>query len=360
MNDITLYMKELLLTLFCGLTTVIGQAQTTAVHDISQEEDSILNIVGYFCKGDTMAYTKRMAKLQMVKNDTTIKSDIQTDFMIVVRDSMDNGYRMEFIPTGFSFNEDAQEKTDRVLAEKLWELTKDTHAIFTTDEFGTVQNIENWKEIRDVIKKGINLVIDNYYSEIPALDSVMPRKRMESLMLMQFSTEDGIKASYDELESLFGLHGTQFAIGNIDKTYSSQGYPSRTIAETGYTVKEEGDMEGDYAIRSNSITTIPSNDITEIAGNILNSFSDSGVGDKIKEVMRDTLSSVTDSDTTIKNFEHFGYFFNGWPKIIYTEKTTDFSGIVQIININDIRWTRRHFPVLEEEDEEEERNSTLL
>ena len=339
MNDITLYMKELLLTLFCGLTTVIGQAQTTAVHDISQEEDSILNIVGYFCKGDTMAYTKRMAKLQVVKNDTTIKSDIQTDFMIVVRDSMDNGYRMEFIPTGFSFNEDAQEKTDRVLAEKLWELTKDTHAIFTTDEFGTVQNIENWKEIRDVIKKGINLVIDNYYSEIPALDSVMPRKRMESL---------------------FGLHGTQFAIGNIDKTYSSQGYPSRTIAETGYTVKEEGDMEGDYAIRSNSITTIPSNDITEIAGNILNSFSASGVGDKIKEVMRDTLSSVTDSDTTIKNFEHFGYFFNGWPKIIYTEKTTDVSGIVQIININDIRWTRRHFPVPEEEDEEEERNSTLL
>ena len=339
MNDITLYMKELLLTLFCGLTTVIGQAQTTAVHDISQEEDSILNIVGYFCKGDTMAYTKRMAKLQVVKNDTTIKSDIQTDFMIVVRDSMDNGYRMEFIPTGFSFNEDAQEKTDRVLAEKLWELTKDTHAIFTTDEFGTVQNIENWKEIRDVIKKGINLVIDNYYSEIPALDSVMPRKRMESL---------------------FGLHGTQFAIGNIDKTYSSQGYPSRTIAETGYTVKEEGDMEGDYAIRSNSITTIPSNDITEIAGNILNSFSDSGVGDKIKEVMRDTLSSVTDSDTTIKNFEHFSYFFNGWPKIIYTEKTTDVSGIVQIININDIRWTRRHFPVPEEEDEEEERNSTLL
>ena len=119
-------------------------------------------------------------------------------------------------------------------------------------------------------------------------------------------------------------------------------------------------MEGDYAIRSNSITTIPSNDITEIAGNILNSFSDSGVGDKIKEVMRDTLSSVTDSDTTIKNFEHFGYFFNGWPKIIYTEKTTDVSGIVQIININDIRWTRRHFPVLEEEDEEEERNSTRL
>ena len=119
-------------------------------------------------------------------------------------------------------------------------------------------------------------------------------------------------------------------------------------------------MEGDYAIRSNSITTIPSNDITEIAGNILNSFSDSGVGDKIKEVMRDTLSSVTDSDTTIKNFEHFGYFFNGWPKIIYTEKTTDVSGIVQIININDIRWTRRHFPVPEEEDEEEERNSTLL
>lgn len=354
-------MMKLLLTLFCALTAITVQTQATALQDISQEEDSMLNIVAYFCKGDTMAYTKRMAKLQVIRNDTTVKSDMQTDFMIVVLDSMYNGYRMEFIPTGFSFNLEAKEKSDRVLTEKLWEITKDTHAIFTTDEMGTVQNIENWKEIRDVVRKGIDIVLNSYYSEIPALDSVMPRKRTESLLLLQFSTEDGIRNSYDELTSLFGLHGTAFKIGNINTQYSSHSYPSHTIAETGYTVKEdESDIDGDYAIRSNSITVIPSTDIADIAGNILNSFSDSSIGNKLTEVMRDTLSTVTNDSTIINNFEYYGYFFNGWPKHIYTEKTTDVSGIARIININDIRWTYRSFRVPDEEEEEKTKNGVLL
>lgn len=349
------------MTLCCVLTAIAAQAQNTTLENVAEEEDSMLNIVAYFCKGDTMEYTKHEKKLQVVKNDTTVKSDIQTDFMIVVTDSMNNGYRMKFIPTGLHINDKTEEKADRVLTEKLWELSKDTPAIFTTDEMGVVQSIENWKEIRDVINKGIDLVIESYYKEIPALDSVMPKKRMKSLLTLQFATENGIRKSYDELSSLFDLHGSALKIGITDKQYSSEGYPAHTVAECGLTVKEdENDLEGDYGIRSNTVTKITSEDLADIAGNILNSLSDSGIGNKVTEVMKDTLKTVLNDTTVITNFEYFGYFFNGWPKQIYTEKTVDMSGIAKVINIKDIYWTRRRFLVWEEDESEKMPKTTDL
>ena len=49
------------------------------------------------------------------------------------------------------------------------------------------------------------------------MDSIMPRKQLEKILQLRFSTEEGVRESYEELEELFGLHGSTFDIGDQDK-----------------------------------------------------------------------------------------------------------------------------------------------
>ena len=74
-------MKELLLTLFCGLTTVIGQAQTTAVHDMSQEEDSILNRLSSYLVWVGVKFSNAIEE-ELLINDASQIGSKKFDFSI--------------------------------------------------------------------------------------------------------------------------------------------------------------------------------------------------------------------------------------------------------------------------------------
>ena len=328
-------------------TVLMANAQNTT---LEEEPDTTISVVGYFCKNDTMTFRNHQIKQKIIGNDTTLTYDQAEEFMIVVTDSTSEGYRMEYIPVSHVHNTKGDTLTT-VLREELWKIAKDVHCIFTTDELGQVQHIENWREIRDVMKKGIPQVLDRCYSMKPGLDAILPRRQYENMLLMQCSTENNIRKAYDKIDQLFGLHGHNFDIGEKEVDDKDNGYPQHIIVKVGYTEQEEdSDIEGDYAIMSKSVTTMPTEDAAELLINLSTFLLKDNLADSIynkKSEMIDSMKTVIkDQNITITQNEYSGYFYNGWPKSCYTEKITDV-GIVKVMELDLIEWIYRYWNIYE-------------
>ena len=68
-----------------------------------EEPEDEIAVVGYFCKNDTMTYTRTTSKLKIIQDDTTMTNYFQEEFMIVVTDSTSKGYKMKLIPLDMHF-----------------------------------------------------------------------------------------------------------------------------------------------------------------------------------------------------------------------------------------------------------------
>ena len=340
-----------IVVLFFTVLTVNAQGVT-----LEQESDSTINVVGYFCKNDTMTFRNHQLKQKISDNDTILTYDISDEFMIVVTDSTSNGYRMEYIPVSHVSNVDSDTLMNGLMDE-LWKKSKDLHCIFTTDELGQVQHIENWREIRDMMKKAVPLVLDWFYQNKPGLDSIISRRQFENMLLVEFSTESKIREAYDELDLLFGVHGKAFDIGQKEFDDVENGYPQHIIAKVGYTEQEDdNDIEGDYAVMTKSVVTIPVEDAMDLGINSASLLLKENVADSLSKMKSDLVDSVKtvlkDRDVSVTQNEYYGFFFNGWPKLCYTEKIVDV-GLVKNMELNLIEWSSRHWNIYEAADEED-------
>ena len=333
-------MKKYLTIIFLAIMTMTVQAQTMTLQN-NEEEDSTIAVIGYFCKNDTMVFQRSQGKIKIIENDTTQLSGIVEKFMITVTDSTSNGYKMELIPLSCEIEKNDNDWQTR-LAYLLWEDYKNLRCRFTTDELGSVQHIENWREIRDVLKKSYVTVFDSLYASMPGLDSVMPRKQLESLMLMGCTTEDGIKEQYDELDMLFGLHGSEITMDPVESDdISEAGYPTHTRIESFYPAKEdEYDFEGDYVVQARTITKISSDDVKDLLTTTLGVLLTGELSDSINKYTSEALSDKNEGMTTT-NHEQYCYFFNGWPKLMQKIVEINVAGLVKRIEYDSIEWTSR-------------------
>ena len=344
--------KTLLLSILClSCVTMTAWSQNLMLNQEEPEDE--IAVVGYFCKNDTMTYRQTHNEYKIHENDTTLSESYEEEFMIVVTDSTSDGYKMKYIPLSFTLH--AADTVTSLMANVMSQLMQSVVCEFTTDEFGLLKSITNWREIRDQLKKGVKATCDNLYATIPDLDSIMPRKSLENILLLHFSTEEGIRESYEELDNLFGLHGSMYDIGDKEVDTEEQGYPQHISARIGYTAieDEENDFDGDYAISTRSTTTIPIEDVMDIGFGALSMIMSDMVNDSIEAVrdqIVDSLKIVKPNDAEIIIKEYYGFFLNGWPKEYYYEKAADL-GIAQKIETRYIEWISRHWNIYVREDE---------
>ena len=134
----------LLLAVVCSVH-VSAQVQTAE----ASSADSLINVVAYFCKNDTMDFRIEEAKHKIHDNDTTLCRYSSEDFRLIVRDSTSNGYKLEYISLGNrELDGEELDFLTKPLLEKLAELSDRQKVIFTIDEVGNLQHIENWREIK--------------------------------------------------------------------------------------------------------------------------------------------------------------------------------------------------------------------
>ena len=313
---------------------------------LNQEEpEDEIAVVGYFCKNDTMTYRQTHYKYKVHEGDTTVSESYEEEFMIVVTDSTSDGYKMKYVPLSFTLH-DADTVT-KLMTNAMSQLMQSVVCEFTTDELGQLKSITNWREIRDKLKKGVKTMCDTLYTTILDIDSIMPRKSLENILLLNFSNEEGIRNSYEELENLFGIHGTIMEIGDKEVDTEEQGYPQHISAKIGYTTieDEENDYEGDYAIQTISTTTIPVEDMLDLGfGALAMVVSDmaSDSLDAVRDQIVDSLKIAKPNGAEIIVKEYCRYFLNGWPKDYYYEKTIDL-GNGPNIETRYIEWISRNW-----------------
>ena len=335
-------MKKFLTIVFLAILSMTVHAQMKTLQN-NEKEDSTIAVIGYFCKNDTMEYQRVQGKMKIAEKDTTQRSEITEKFMIVVTDSTANCYKMELIPVSCEIN-DIDNDYQMRMASLLWKDIKDLRCRFTTDELGSVQHIENWREIRDVLKKSYVTVFDSLYASLPALDSVMPRKQLESLTLMLCSTEDGIKEQFDELDMLFGLHGNEVTMEPVESDdISETGYPTHSRIESFYPVpKDEYDFEDDYVVNARTEMQLSGDDVKDLLSTTLNVFLTGEVTDSVKKFTNEALTDKKEGMTSTTH-EQYCYFFNGWPKLMQKIVEINLAGLIRRIEYDSIEWTKRHW-----------------
>ena len=335
--------KTLLLSILC----LASMTMTAWSQNLNQaESEDVIDVVGYFYKNDTLTYELTHNKYKIQENDTTVSDSYVQEFMIVVTDSTSNGYKMKYIPLSLTLN-DADMGTS-LMENAMRQLMQSVVVEFTTDEYGSIKSITNWREIRDQLKKGVKATCDTLYSTFHGLDSIMPRKSLENLMKLGFSTEEDIRDYYEVFETLFGLHGSSFEICDDEEDTEEQGYPQHSTLHIGYTPIEDEDYDhnGDYDILKQSTMTIPVEDVMNLGFGVLMMM-----GNMDNDSLDVDLDQIVDSLKTAKpngaDFivkEYYRFFLNGWLKEYCYEEAADI-GFYQSIETHYIRCTSSYMRI---------------
>lgn len=333
-------MKRLFIMTWLIISAMAASAQTNL---LSEEPADQVEVIGFFCKNDTMKYLRRDVSYSIENNDTTITSDYEQEFMITVTDSTKNGYTMKYELLSSTLNK-AKGDFERIIHETATEALGNCPCIFTTNEYGELQHIKNWRDIRNAVKKITATALDRWFTETPGLDSIMNRATLESSISVAFSTEDGVKESYDELDLLFGLHGSAFDIDIIENETTNNGFPAHTWLEAGYTVKEDeydDDDDDDYAVRFKEETHIPMEDLADLSTDMMVTMMSDNVADTIKEGMGNAFSEIKEQYPEVLKTDIMSvtFSYNGWPKT--ATKVTDIKQARHDITVTDITWTYR-------------------
>ena len=313
-------MKKTLLLLFLCLASV---AMTAWSQNLNQEDpEDVINVVGYFCKNDTMTYRQMHYKNKIQGNDTIVSENYREEFMIVVTDSTSEGYKMKYIPQSFTLRDTTIPDTGTATSQMsinaiaLRHLMQSVVCEFTTDEKGLLKSITNWREISDQLEKGVKATCDNLYATLPDLDTTMLRQQLGVILALHYTTEQGIRNSYMELEDLFGLYGSTYEIGRKEVETEEQGYPQIISSRVCYTtIEDEGnDFDyGDYSIARQLTTSIPFDDVMNIG------FGSLAI--TVSEMVNGSFeANPNDAEVLVSDFYGFMFFKNGWPKKYYFEE----------------------------------------
>ena len=320
------------------LSVCLGIGGSVASHGVKDldVQDSTIAVVAKFWKGDTMKYVRTQTALTVDDGDTLASDTTSSEeFMIVVLDSTAKGYKMELIPVSLGYKEDPTDDAANRMMATLQDYFKDLKAVFTTDEYGALKSLDNWKEIRDRMKGGIKIMLDSLYSTTDSLEEFMPRSQLEGLLTLMYSTEAGVLKAYDELTTLFLLHGNVFAIGRTTVDYTDKD-SSFTTLYVGYEPLDEYGTELDYNIFGTTVTKYTAEETGDMLGGVFNILLKDTIAGGLNKIMKDSL----DFGMTVTQVEDYHLFFNGWPKLMRAQKIVKFGSRTKITT-DEIDWKYR-------------------
>ena len=208
-------MKRILLGVSLLLLTSTVHAQIDA--DAS-ELDSLVRVIGWFNKTDTLEYHLSLVEAIIENGDTTVIEATSSEFRITVVDSTKNGYVMRYVPTGVWLNDSTSTEGQLLLAAARSSIGNEV--LFSTDELGVFKEITNWKEVYKRATAYQQKMIDKAYYEHPELYARQPKqeqvKRIKELTEKTLGTKEKMTEQFVALKLLFSFHGKELPLGEME------------------------------------------------------------------------------------------------------------------------------------------------
>ena len=134
-------------------------------------EDSTVQIVGYWYVGDKQSYTISEEKYKINGTDTTDKSFFTYDVDILIKDSTEDSYTIEWKYSNYIISD-----SQNVFLNKVLSILQDMTVELKTNELGAIIEVINWKEIQGYANTAIE-ELKKELKDIPNIDAVLEQTK---------------------------------------------------------------------------------------------------------------------------------------------------------------------------------------
>lgn len=304
------------------LAMTIGMAmhgETPSAPETAASPDSIINVIAWFNKHDTVTYRVNESSWKLTGTDTVLTASYSMIARINVVDSTASGYKMDYTFLDFPTDAlpDSASAIDRFqnqITDKLARKIVGTTVHFETDEYGRITRYKNLgqikKQARSLFKEALN-----EFSKIPEIQGLKEMGFDVKDYAKNVDTDKLVDGYLEELNMLFMYHGLSMQPGENTEHEDATETQYENTTYTSATVDAD---DGSYSIVQDVTSILPRNELKEIVGGIVESFSNDSITDSFNE----NFDAQVNVDCTYEDYLKIDYLGNGWPYSIVRQKST--------------------------------------
>ena len=295
-------------------------------------EDSVVNVVAYFCKGDTCEYWIHENEWKVDGKDTVKTLGVSTQVRLVVNDSTSKGYKMSY--TFLDVKADSV-GVMAMLTERTAKSVIGTTVNFETDEYGSITKITNLSQI----KKQAKALFKAGIKDIAAMPIMQEMKKATGLDFMktatQANTDEVVEGYLEELKLLFAYHGSQYAVG---EHHEHEDATKDSYANDTY-INASLEKNGNYTISCEVVSVIPKETVKEVMDGTMGAFMEGLKGKKtedgkdhdgdikdLEDELKKEIGKAVAQDAQTSEYLSVTCFEDGWPSSALKQNKTVMAG----------------------------------
>ena len=295
-------------------------------------EDSVVNVVAYFCKGDTCEYWIYENEWKVNGKDTVKTLGVSTQVRLVVNDSTSKGYKMSY--TFLDVKADSV-GVMAMLTERTAKSVIGTTINFETDEYGSITKITNLSQI----KKQAKALFKAGIKDIAAMPIMQEMKKATGLDFMktatQANTDEVVEGYLEELKLLFACHGSQYAVG---EHHEHEDATKDSYANDTY-INASLEKNGNYTISCEVVSVIPKETVKEVMDGTMGAFMEGLKGKKtedgkdhdgdikdLEDELKKEIGKAVAQDAQTSEYLSVTCFDDGWPSSALKQNKTVMAG----------------------------------
>ena len=299
--------------------SIAMHGETPSAPEATDSQDSTINVIAWFNKHDTVTYHVNESTWRLNGTDTVCTASYSMIARINVVDSTANGYKMDYTFLDFPIDTlpDSASAIDRFqnqITDKLAKKIVGTTVHFETDEYGRITKYNNLGQIKRQAKTLFKEAM-NEFSKIPEIQELKEMGFNVKEYAKNVDTDKLVDGYLEELNMLFMYHGLSMRAGEntehedaTDTQYENTTYTSATV---------DAD-DGSYSIVQDVTNIFPRDELKEIVGGIVESFSNDSITDSFNE----NFDAQVNVDCTYEDYLKIDYMVNGWPQSVVRQKAT--------------------------------------
>jgi len=310
--------KILAIILFSMLIAGALTPCTGEIHqnDYKTPQDSTLDVIGWFCKRDTVVYWIQESNWKFSNGDTIKTAGVSTKVMVTVTDSTATGYKMDYTfldVRGDSLADSELGNFQNKIASLLGKKIIGTTISFETDEYGQIVKFNNLGKI----KKQAKSLFKETVKEMEKLPWIKELKEMGLDMKDYTKGMDPdllVEGYIEELKLLFMCHGKVYNLG--ETTEKEEETETRYANETYRSVTIDDDKC--YSILADVVSTIPQPTMKAMMSGFVDNINDPDLKDNFDA----NFDAAVKEDCIVDSYFKIAFLPNGWPyEVIKQEKT---------------------------------------